>query len=107
MIFRESFVCLFSKHRVFSFFSALDCTFTYVSAKDFSLKTVNGVETSWINLKIEFNLQGQDLPGARYYKKTSAEGPFIFAVRPDQSVWYFDDDQWYRYQTARDIRYDY
>ncbi|CAF1466257.1 unnamed protein product [Rotaria sordida] len=36
----------------------------------------------------------------------SDEGPQLFAVKPDQSVWYHDENQWHRYQTATDVKYD-
>lgn len=88
-----------------SFFSVLDCTFTYTSAKTLSLITTSGIEKPWSDVRLEFDLQGPGLPGARYFKKISVDGPFIFAITPDQKVWYCDDSQWHQYQTAKDIRY--
>ena len=92
---------------LYSFFSAAGgtCTFTYTSAKKFLVITATGVERSWNDLKIEFDLEGEGLSDARYYKTISVDGPRLFAVRPDQTVWYFDDDGWHRYQTAKDLQY--
>ncbi len=59
-----------------------------------------------MDLKREFDLPREGLSDARYYKKISAQGPLLFAVKPDQTVWYFDEDKWCRYQTATDVKYD-
>jgi len=82
------------------------CTFSYIAISDSTLKIATGIECSWLDLKLQFNLQGEELPGARYYKTISAQGPILFAVKPDQTVWYYNEDIWYRYQTATDVKYD-
>jgi hypothetical protein len=82
------------------------CTFSYISKRDLAPKTATGIERSWLDLKIEFGLQGEGLPGAKYYKTVSEQGPELFAVKPDQSVWYHDENIWKRYQTATDVKYD-
>ncbi|CAF1413203.1 unnamed protein product [Rotaria sordida] len=82
------------------------CTFSYVATKDRAPKTPTGIECSWLDLKLEFNRQGDGLPGAKYYKTITKEGPQLFAVKPDQSVWYHDENQWHRYQTATDVKYN-
>ncbi|CAF5092799.1 unnamed protein product [Rotaria sp. Silwood1] len=81
------------------------CTFSYVATKDRAPKKPTGIESSWLNLKLEFGRRGEGLPGAKYYKTISVEGPQLFAVKPDQSVWYHDANQWHRYQTAADVKY--
>jgi hypothetical protein len=82
------------------------CTFSYISKKDFAPKTATGVERSWFDLKIEFGRQGDGLSGAKYYKTVSKEGPQLFAVKLDQSVWYHDEGKWHKYQTATDVKYE-
>jgi len=82
------------------------CTFSYVSARDSAPKTATGIERSWLDLKLEFNRQGEGLPGAKYYKTISVQGPQLFAVKHDQTVWYHDANKWHRYQTATDVKYD-
>jgi hypothetical protein len=82
------------------------CTFSYISAKDFAPKTATGVERSWLDLKLEFSHQGEGLPGARYYKTISVQGPELFAVKHDQTVWYHDQNKWRKYIPATNIKYD-
>ncbi|CAF1147344.1 unnamed protein product [Didymodactylos carnosus] len=82
------------------------CTFSYIAKKDFSPKTATGIERTWIDLKIECNRHGQGLAGAKYYKTISFQGPELFAVQLDQSVWYHDQNKWHRYQTASNVKYD-
>jgi hypothetical protein len=82
------------------------CTFSYVAAKDFAPRTTTGIERSWLDLKLEFNRQGEGLPGATYYKTISEQGPQLFAVRPDQTVWYHDENKWHKYITATNVTYD-
>jgi hypothetical protein len=82
------------------------CTFSYVALKDSAPRTTKGIERSWLDLKIEFNRQGEGLPGAKYYKTISEQGPQLFAVKLDQTVWYHDANKWHRYQTATDVKYD-
>ncbi len=82
------------------------CTFSYVASKDFAPRTTTGIERTWLDLKIEFSRKGEGLPGAKYYKTISEKGPELFAVKPDQTVWYHDADKWHRYQTATDVKYN-
>ncbi|CAF1133536.1 unnamed protein product [Rotaria sordida] len=63
------------------------CTFSYVATKDRAPKTPTGIECSWLDLKLEFNRQGDGVPGAKYYKTITKEGPQL-------------------YQTATDVKYD-
>lgn len=81
------------------------CTFSYIAAKDCAPKTATGVERGWLDLKIEFGRTGEGLAGATYYKTISDQGPQLFAVQLDESVWYHDAGAWHRYQTATDIKY--
>ncbi|CAF1093827.1 unnamed protein product [Rotaria magnacalcarata] len=81
------------------------CTFSYIAAKDSSPKIATGIERAWFDLKLEFKRRGEGLPGAKYYKTISVQGPQLFAVRMDQTVWYHDADIWHKYITARDIKY--
>ncbi|CAF1011702.1 unnamed protein product [Rotaria sordida] len=81
------------------------CTFSYVATKDSQPKIATGIECSWMDLKIEFSRQGKGVPGAKYYKTISEQGPELFAVEPDQTVWYHDENKWHRYQTAKDVKY--
>ncbi|CAF1180249.1 unnamed protein product [Rotaria sordida] len=82
------------------------CTFSYISAKDYAPTTATGIERSWLDLKLEFNRKGDGLSGAKYYKTISVQGPQLFAVKMDQTVWYHDENKWHRYQTATDVKYD-
>ena len=82
------------------------CTFSYIAKRDWAPKTAVGVESTWLALKLEFNRQGEGLPGARYYKTISKQGPQLFAVKLDETVWYHDDNKWHKYLTATDIKYD-
>ncbi|CAF2723553.1 unnamed protein product [Rotaria sp. Silwood2] len=82
------------------------CTFSYVAAKDSAPKTATGIERAWRDLKLEFSRKGDGLPGAKYYKTISVQGPQLFAVKIDQTVWYHDEDKWHMYQTATDVKYD-
>jgi hypothetical protein len=81
------------------------CTFSYIRKSDLALTTTTGIERSWLDLKREFDLSGDGLPGAEYYKKISPQGPSLFAVKQDQTVWYFDNGKWSQYQSATDIKY--
>ncbi|UJR11376.1 hypothetical protein I4U23_015556 [Adineta vaga] len=82
------------------------CTFNFISKRDGQPKTATGIEQSWLDLKIEFSRQGEGLPGATYYKTISLQGPQLFAVKPDQTVWYHDENRWFKYRTATAIKYD-
>ncbi|CAF3278128.1 unnamed protein product [Rotaria socialis] len=81
------------------------CTYSYIAVKDCCPKIATGIERTWFDLKLEFNRRGEGLPGAKYYKTISAQGPQLFAVKMDQTVWYHDADRWHMYMTARDIKY--
>ena len=81
------------------------CTYSYVAEKDSQPKIATGIERRWLDLKIECSRQGEGLPGAKYYKTISAQGPELFAVKPDQTVWYHDENKWKQYRTAKDVKY--
>lgn len=81
------------------------CTFTYVATKDYASKITTGVERTWRDLKIEFGRTGEGLPGARYFKTISPQGPQLFAVKTDDTVWYHDENKWHKYQTAADVKF--
>ncbi|CAF1035530.1 unnamed protein product [Adineta ricciae] len=81
------------------------CTFSYISIRDCQPKIATGIERAWLDLKLEFSRQGEGLAGAKYYKTVSLQGPQLFAVKFDQTVWYHDNNEWHRYITATDIKY--
>jgi hypothetical protein len=68
-------------------------------------KQVLGIEHSWEELKEELGRTGTGYPGATYFKTISYQGPQLFAVVDDNSVFYHDHGQWYRYITACDIKF--
>ncbi len=69
-------------------------------------KQVLGIERSWEELKEELGRKGPGYPGATYFKTISYEGPQLFAVVNDDSVFYQEHGQWHRYITAYDIKFD-
>jgi hypothetical protein len=81
------------------------CTFSYIAKGGYEPRTATGVERTWLDLKLEFGRRGEGIPGAKYYKTISEKGPQLFAVKPDQSVWYHDEGKWHRYQTATDVKF--
>ena len=81
------------------------CEFSYISRADSMPKRVLGIERSWEELKEEMDRTGSGYPGAAYFKTISVQGPHLFAVINDDSVFYHDNNQWYRYITAYDIRF--
>jgi hypothetical protein len=68
-------------------------------------KRVLGVERSWEELKIEMDRTGSGCPGATYFKTISFQGPQLFAVVNDDSVFYHDHGEWHRYITACDVKF--
>ena len=68
-------------------------------------KRVVGIERSWEELKEELGRTGPGCPGAFHFKTISYQGPQLFAVVNDNSVFYHDQGQWYRYITACDIKF--
>jgi len=65
-----------------------------------------GIERTWDYLKKEFDRQGDGLPdsAARYFE-TVGPGPLLFAVA-GSSVYYHDQEQWFKYKSAFDIVFD-
>ncbi len=68
-------------------------------------KHVLGIERSWEELKEEMDRTGPGYPGAIYFKTISYQGPQLFAVVNDDSVFYHDHGEWYQYITAYDIKF--
>ena len=81
------------------------CEFCYISRQTHLLVRAWGVERSWEDLKIEFGRSGEGLPGATYYKRTSPQGPELFAVIDENQVYYHDEGGWHRYITATDVKF--
>lgn len=80
------------------------CQFTFIGAQTLKIMNVTGRESSWYDLKRQFNRQGGKLNfPASYYRKISDNGPELFAIRNDRSVYYQNDSEWHKYTTARDI----
>lgn len=79
------------------------CSFSFVSLRTFIPCRAMGIERTWDYLKIEFNREGDGLPdpAARYFE-TVGPGPQLFAVI-GSSVYYHDQQQWFRYNSAHDI----
>jgi hypothetical protein len=69
-------------------------------------KRALGIERSWEELKEEMGRTGPGYPGAIYFKTISFQGPQLFAVVNDDSVFYHEHGEWYRYITAYDIKFD-
>ena len=40
------------------------------------------------------------------FKKISEQSPQLFAVKPDKTIWYHDENGWHQYKTAEDVKYD-
>jgi hypothetical protein len=68
-------------------------------------KRALGIERSWEELKEEMGRTGPGYPGAIYFKTISVQGPQLFAVVNDDSVFYHDHGKWHRYITAYDIKF--
>ena len=81
------------------------CEFCYISNQTHLLVRAWGIERSWDDLKIEFGRSGAGLPGATYYKRTSPQGPQLFAVVNEDQVFYHDKGIWQRYITATDVKF--
>ncbi len=82
------------------------CSFTYVTLRTYLPCRVTGIERTWDYLKNEFDRQGDGLPDptARYFE-TMGVGPQLFAVA-DHSVYYHDQQKWFKYKSAFDIIFD-
>lgn len=81
------------------------CEFSFIGQADSEPKYVLGIEYSWDELKAEFGRSGPGYIGATYFKTISSEGPQLFAVVNDDTVFYHSGDKWHRYMTAKDIRF--
>jgi hypothetical protein len=68
-------------------------------------KRVLGIERSWEELKEEMCRTDPGYPGAIYFKTISVQGPQLFAIVNDDSVFYHDLRKWHRYITACDIKF--
>ena len=66
---------------------------------------VLGVEQSWEELKRDMGRTGPGYPGAIYFKTISVQGPQLFAVVNEDTVFYHENEQWHRYITACDIKF--
>ena len=94
---------ILDQKKIFSFMDT--CQFTYISRDDFMPKRALGIERSWEELKEELGRTGPGYPNAIYFKTISVDGPQLFAVVNDNSVFYHDHGQWHRYISAFDIRF--
>lgn len=81
------------------------CEFSYISRMDSTPRRVLGIEQSWEELKRDMGRAGSGCTGAIYFKTISAEGPQLFAVVDDHTVFYHEHGQWHRYITACDIKF--
>ena len=82
------------------------CQFTYISLKDDSKRTAEGVEQSWDVLCVKLHREGPGLPNGNHYFTTSIDGPELFAVDASGTgVYYHDGDKWHRYVTACDVKF--
>ena len=79
------------------------CSFTYVTLRTRLPCRATGVERTWEYLKHEFDREGDGLPDptAKYFE-TLGPGPQLFAVA-NNSVYYHDQQQWFKYKSAFDI----
>ena len=80
------------------------CQYTFTSVQTTETIYVTGRESSWYDLKRQFNRQGGKLNSpASYYQRISVNGPELFAIRNDRSVFYHNNDQWHKYVTAQNV----
>jgi hypothetical protein len=82
------------------------CSFTYITLHTRLPCRALGIERTWDYLKDEFGRQGDGLPDstAKYFE-TVGPGPQLFAVVAS-SVYYHDNQRWFKYKSAYDIGYD-
>ncbi len=82
------------------------CSFSYVTLSTKLPCRAMGIERTWEYLKNEFDREGDGLPDptAKYFETIGA-GPQLFAV-VDQSVYYHDQQKWFKYKSAFDIVHD-
>ena len=67
-------------------------------------KHATGVESSWYDLKRDFDREGTICArGASYYRTISVQGPFLFAVVKEKYVFYHDAGNWTQYNTATNV----
>ena len=80
------------------------CEFTYIRSRDFRTVHAKGIESSWYDLKRKFKLTGPERsPEAYYYETISNQGPRLFAIIHDHSVFYYYNSKWYKYMTAENV----
>jgi hypothetical protein len=82
------------------------CSFNYISEMGNASRHATGVESSWYDLKREFDRKGESCrPGASYYRTISVEGPFLFAVVKGKYVFYHDGGKWTQYESATNVTF--
>ncbi|CAF1145310.1 unnamed protein product [Adineta steineri] len=87
-----------------SFYVLDTCSFNYTSNMNNETRHATGIESSWYDLKHEFDRIGDGCePGASYYRTISVEGPLLFAVIKDKYVFYHDAGKWAQYKSANNV----
>ena len=80
------------------------CEFTYISSKYYRTLLAKGIESLWYDLKRKFELTGPECSSeASYYETTSNQGPRLFAIINDHSVFYYYNGKWHNYMTAENV----
>ena len=83
------------------------CQFRFTSPYTRQDIDVKGRESSWYDLKHQFNRQSEKFnSSASYYQTISITGPRLFAIVNHSSVFYHHNEQWYEYKSERDIECD-
>ena len=66
-----------------------------------------GMESSWRELKSKYERRGSHPhPDALYYEKMSLRGPQLFAIVGNDTVFYHDNDIWFKYRSEDNIRFN-
>jgi hypothetical protein len=81
------------------------CRFTYNRDRDGSAITAVGIERPFPAIAAQVGLTGQACPQAHHFERISESGPKLFAVRDNTVVFYYLDQQWIPYSTARNITF--
>jgi hypothetical protein len=82
------------------------CSFNYTRDMDFEPGHAIGVETSWYDLKREFNRTGESCrPRALYYRTISVDGPYLFAVVKEKYVFYHGGSKWTQDYNANGVMF--
>ena len=68
-------------------------TFSYATAKGLTAKRATDVQSTWLDLTLEFNQQREGLPSTKYYEIISEQVPQLFVVKLDQNIWYYDGNR--------------